>query len=159
MSSSPKAIKVESLVSQKLNYYFGLFFSSFGEKMTGQVATLQVLSEDCKHWIKKYVTTPEEKQKKEKTQNHKGHYKISDLFAWKMESFDPSGTEGLGGKYSPFLWYLAVSWKALEFLHRLEWLRNYCPDHFLRIRVYLSGQKTFDCRSGKELTTLGRIIS
>lgn len=29
--------------------------------MTGQVATLQVLSEDCKHWIKKYVTTPEEK--------------------------------------------------------------------------------------------------
>lgn len=60
-SSSPKSIKVESLVSQKLNYYFGLFFSSFGEKMTGQVATLQVLSEDCKHWIKKYVTTPEEK--------------------------------------------------------------------------------------------------
>lgn len=73
-----------------------------------------------------------------------------------MESFDPSGTEELGGKSSPFLWYLAVLWKALEFLHRLEWLRNYCPDHFLRIRVYLSGQKDFECRRGKELSTLGR---
>lgn len=30
--------------------------------------------------------------------------------------------------------------------------------HFLRIRVYLSGQKTFDCRSGKKLFTVGRII-
>lgn len=76
-----------------------------------------------------------------------------------MESFDPSGTEELEGKSSPFLWYLAVLWKALEFLHRLEWLRNYCPDHFLRIRVYLSGQKDFECRRGKELSTLGKNIS
>lgn len=64
ISSSPKSTEVEFLVFQKLNCYFELFFSSFREKITGQVATLQVLSEVRKYWIKKYITTPEEQQRK-----------------------------------------------------------------------------------------------
>lgn len=126
------------------------------EKITGQVTTLQILFEDSKYKIKKNTCHISSKRE---TQNLKGSYNISDLFAWKIESFDPSGTEELGGKSSPFLWYLAVSWKALEFLHRLEWSRNYCPDHFPSIRVYLSGQKDFDSRRQKELSTLGRNTS
>lgn len=76
------------------------------EEITGQVTTLQIHFEDSKHRIKRNVCHISSKRE---TQNLKGSYNISDLFAWKMESFDPSGTEELGGKSRPFLWYLAGS--------------------------------------------------
>lgn len=76
------------------------------EKITGQVTSLQILFEGSKYRIKKNVCHISSKRE---TQNLKGSYNISDLFAWKMESFDPSGSEELGGKSRPFLWCLADS--------------------------------------------------
>lgn len=65
-SSFPKSMKAESSASQKLNCYcFGYYFAVLlWKKITCQVATLQILSEDSKYWIKKYMSHLQKKRPK-----------------------------------------------------------------------------------------------
>lgn len=63
-SSSPKSRKAESESFPEIELLLLqiLFCSTFVEKITGQVAALQILSADNKYWIKKYMSHLQKKR-------------------------------------------------------------------------------------------------